>query len=115
MTLPTWYDAGTISVAGGSATVTGTNTLWGGDAIMTGDLFCDPAQPLVPPQRIKQVVSDTELELWAPWPGSAMTEASYEIRYVGIIERSTAQTRKVLEDMQAINANRQGLFFRFDD
>lgn len=104
MTLPTWYDAGTVSVAGSSTTVTGINTLWGGDAIMTGDLFCDPAQPLVPPQRIKQVVSDTELELLAPWPGSAMTDASYEIRYVGIIERSTSQTRRVLEQLGEVSA-----------
>lgn len=44
-----------------------------------------------------------ELELWTGWPGGDLTAASYEIRYVGIIERFTAQTRKVLEDLGEID------------
>lgn len=104
MNLPTWYDAGTVSVAGGSTTVTGTGTLWGGDAIMVGDLFCDLAQPLVPPQRVASVTDDGSLELASPWPGADMTDATYEIRYVGIIERSTAQSRKVLEQLGDVKA-----------
>lgn len=99
MTLPTWYDTGTASVANGFTTVTGAGTLWGGDAIMAGDLFCDPAQPSIPPQRVKSVTGNGEIELWAPWPGTALTDGVYEIRYVGIIERSTAQTRRVLEQL----------------
>ncbi len=104
MTLPTWYSAGTVSVEGGSTTVTGTGTLWGGDAIMAGDLFCDPGQPLVPPQRVLAVTGNGEIELWAPWPGVALTDDAYEIRYVGIIERSTAQTRRVLEQLGEVSA-----------
>lgn len=104
MALTTWYAAGSVSVAGGSTTVAGTGTLWGSDAIMPGDLFCDPAQPLVPPQRVKEVTSDTTLELWAAWPGAAMADAAYEIRYAGIIERSTAQTRRVLEQLGEVDA-----------
>lgn len=104
MALTTWYSAGTVSVDNGSAIVTGTGTLWGDDVIMPGDLFCDPAQPAVPPQRVKEVTADGTLELWAPWPGTTLTDAAYEIRYVGIIERSTAQTRKVLEQLGEVDA-----------
>ncbi|HWJ89104.1 MAG TPA: hypothetical protein VNS12_13635 [Pelagibacterium sp.] len=104
MALTTWYSTGTVSVEGGSTTVTGANLFWGDEAIMPGDLFCDPAQPLVPPQRVRQVTSDNELELWAPWPGTTIADAPYEIRYVGIIERSTAQTRRVLEQLGDVKA-----------
>src|SRR5690554_1457273 len=104
MALVTWYSTGTVSVEGGSTTVTGANLFWGDEAIMPGDLFCDPAQPLVPPQRVKQVTGDQTLELWAPWPGATITDAPYEIRYVGIIERSTAQTRRVLEQLGDVKA-----------
>jgi len=94
---PTGHDAGTVAVPGGSTAVTGTGTLWGGEAIVVGDLFCDLAQPLVPPQRVASVTDDGALELASPWPGADLADAAYEIRYVGIIERSTAQSRKVLE------------------
>lgn len=104
MALPTWYDTGTVSVANGSALVTGTGTLWGGDAIMPGDLFCDQAQPLVPPQRIASVEANGELTLAGPWPGTSLTDEAYEIRFVGIIERSTAQTRRVLEQLGEVSA-----------
>lgn len=113
MALTTWYSAGTVSVDNGSAIVTGTGTLWGDDAIMPGDLFCDPAQPAVPPQRVKEVTADGTLELWAPWPGTTLAGAAYEIRYVGIIERSTAQTRRLLEELSVVDANGRGLFYRF--
>jgi hypothetical protein len=104
MALPTWYDTGTVSVANGSALVTGTGTLWGSDAIMAGDLFCDLAQPLVPPQRIASVEANGALTLAAPWPGTSLTDDDYEIRYVGIIERSTSQTRRVLEQLGEVSA-----------
>jgi hypothetical protein len=104
MALPTWYSTGTVSVESGSTTVTVTDGFWGDDAIMPGDLFCDPAQPLVPPQRVKEVTGNAELELWAPWPGGDIEDGAYEIRYVGIIERSTAQTRKVLEQLGEVSA-----------
>jgi hypothetical protein len=104
MALETWYSAGTVSVENGSTTVTATGAFWGADAIMPGDLFCDPAQPLVPPQRVKEVTGNAELELWAPWPGDDIEDGEYEIRYVGIIERSTAQSRKVLEQLGDVKA-----------
>ncbi|WP_354042548.1 hypothetical protein [Devosia sp. UYZn731] len=71
---------------------------------MAGDLFCDLAQPLVPPQRVASVEANGTLTLAAPWPGTALTADAYEIRYVGIIERSTAQTRLVLEQLGQVSA-----------
>jgi hypothetical protein len=120
MTLPTWYSTGTVSVENGSTAVTLTGGFWGDDNIMPGDLFCDPAQPLVPPQRIASVAYDDvdevwTAELWADWPGTTMEDADYEVRYVGIIERSTAQTRRVLERLGVVQANGRGLFYRFSD
>lgn len=102
MALATWYSTGTVSVESGSTTVTGSDLYWGDHAIMPGDLFCDPAQPLIPPQRVKEVTSDDTLELWAPWPGADLAADKYEIRYVGIVERSTAQTRKVIEELGSV-------------
>jgi hypothetical protein len=115
MPLPVIYTSGTVSVANGGTTVTGAGTLWGDDAIMAGDLFCDPAQPLVPPQRIASVTDDGELELAVGWPGTAMSDDAYEIRFVGIIERSTAQTRRLLEQLSVVQANGRGLFYLFSD
>lgn len=100
MTLPTYYTNGSVSVANGATTVTGTGTGWGGDTIMAGDLFCDPAQPMVPPQRIASVATNgLSLELAVGWPGTTMAAIPYEIRFVGIVERSTAQTRRMLEGL----------------
>jgi hypothetical protein len=115
MALPTWYDTGTVSVGDGSTTVSGTGTLWGGDAIMAGDLFVVPSQPLVPPVIIASVTDDGELELLWPWPGDPVEDEPYVIRYAGIIERSTAQSRRVLEELGIVKANGRGLFYLFDE
>lgn len=112
MPLATWYGAGTISVTGGSTTVTGTSVAWGDGAILLGDLLYLPSQPLIPPQRVESA-TDTELELAVPWPGATAVDADYEIRYASIIERSTAQTREVLEDLSVLRANTRGLFYNF--
>ena len=109
MALPTWYDTGTVSVANGATLVVATGAYWGDDTIMAADLFCDPAQPMVPPQRIVSITYDGGLAKWtaellSPWPGTSLTDDAYEIRYVGIIERSTAQTRRVLEQLGEVSA-----------
>ncbi|ODT80598.1 MAG: hypothetical protein ABS76_15585 [Pelagibacterium sp. SCN 64-44] len=101
--LPTRYDAGLASVTAGQKTVTPTNAAWLGNA-WGDDLFFLPSQPLVPPQRIEAVNDDGTLTLAVEWPGSTETEVAYEIRYVGIIERSTAQTRAVLEQLGDVKA-----------
>ncbi len=95
--LPTYYSAGTVSVANGATSVIGTGTLWGSDAILPGDLLFDPAQPTVPPQRVASVEGNGALTLAYGWPGTSMVSDAYEIRYVGNQERSTAQSRRYLE------------------
>ncbi|WP_116653762.1 glycerophosphodiester phosphodiesterase [Pelagibacterium sediminicola] len=100
--LPTRYSEGSATVVANEVTVTPTDALWYGN-VWGDDLFFDPAQPLVPPQRIASVNEDGTLTLAYPWPGDTMTEAPYEVRYIGIIERSTAQTRRVLEELGKIS------------
>lgn len=108
MNLPTWYSAGTASVEGGSTTVSGTGAFWGigadDDNIMVGDLFIVPSQPLVPAVPVSAVTPDGELELLWAWPGADVVDQPYIIRYAGITERSTAQTRKVLEQLGEVSA-----------
>lgn len=96
--MATRYFAGTASVQAGGTIVTPHDALWAGN-IWGDDLFFLPSQPMVPPQRIEQINEDGTAQLAYPWPGVDAAEAEYEIRYVGIIERSTAQSRKVLEEL----------------
>jgi hypothetical protein len=101
--LPNIYAAGTASVEAGGTIVTPSGALWR-DNVWSDDLFFLPSQPLVPPQRVKEANDDGELVLAYPWPGDAADEEPYEIRYVGITERSTAQSRKVLEQLGDVSA-----------
>lgn len=101
--MATRYFAGTASVQAGGTIVTPHDALWAGN-IWGDDLFFLPSQPLVPPQRIETVNDDGTLTLAVEWPGATETEVAYEIRYVGIIERSTAQTRAVLEQLGDVKA-----------
>lgn len=96
--MATRYFAGTASVQAGGTIVTPHGAVWAGN-IWGDDLFFLPSQPMVPPQRIEQINEDGTAQLAYPWPGVDAVEADYEIRYVGIIERSTAQSRRVLEQL----------------
>jgi len=97
----TYYNAGTASVANAATTITFEGVVMGTAEypnFKPGDLFLDPAQPLVPPQRIASVdVDGGTVDLAVAWPGTTMTGASYEVRYVDDGARSTAQTRRYLE------------------
>lgn len=119
MPLPSFYNTGTASVANGAATITFSGALLGTTEypnIQAGDLFLDPAQPLVPPQRIASVDYDAgTAELWVGWPGTTMSADAYEVRFIGDTPRSTAQTRRLLEQLSVVQANGRGLFLRFDD
>lgn len=97
MTLPTFYNTGTVSVTSGGTSITGVGTAWGGDVILPGDLFMDPAQPEVPPQRIAAVSGNGSATLAHAWPGASMSADAYEIRFSGDVPRATAQTRRYLE------------------
>lgn len=102
-TLPTRYEAGTASVTAGQTTVTQTDAAWFGN-VWGDDLFFLPSQPLVPPQRVAQANEDGTLTLAYPWPGATAANVAYEVRYVGMIERSTAQSRRVLEQLGEVSA-----------
>ncbi len=101
--LPSYYNTGTASVDVGGTVVTFQLAFLGTldfPAVLPGDLFMDPAQPEFPPQRIASIdyAADPQTATLATvWPGAAMTANPYEIRLVGNIERSTAQTRRYLE------------------
>lgn len=101
MPLPSFYNVGTASVSNGATTITFASALLGTEdnpAFIAGDLFMDPAQPLVPPQRIASIDYDAEeAELAVPWPGTSMTDDPYEVRYIGDSVRSAAQNRRYLE------------------
>lgn len=117
MTLPSYYNTGTASVGAGGSTVTFSGAALGSDEfpfIQGGDSFAAPAQPLVPPQRIASVDYEAStVALWAPWPGTALAAAPYEIRLIGDAARSSAQTRRLLEQLSVVAANGRGLFYRF--
>lgn len=97
----TFHAIGTGSVANGTTTITFAGAMLGTKdepAIKVGDLFLDPAQPLIPGQRLADIdyVAGTA-ELWVGWPGTTMAAAPYEVRFVEDGARSTAQTRRYLE------------------
>lgn len=118
MALTTFYATGTASVANGATTITFSGAILGTEAqpnIMPGDLFLNPAQATIPPQRIASVdYTAGTATLAVNWPGTTMSSAAYEVRYVGIVERSTAQTRRLLEELSVVEANGRGLFYTFD-
>jgi hypothetical protein len=119
MPLATFYSVGSASIANGATTVSFAGAILGTadfPTIQAGDLFCDPAQPTIPPQRIASVdYTAVTATLAVNWPGTTMTGAAYEVRYVGDTVRSTAQTREVLTELSTVQANGRGLFYTFDD
>lgn len=94
MPMPTTYTTGTASVANGATTVTLVGAVSG--AIYAGDLFCDPAQPLVPPQRIATDPVAGVFELAVAWPGTSLTSDPYEVRITPDSVRMQERTRQVL-------------------
>ena len=99
MTLPTFYATGTVTVTAGSDDFTGAGTLWGNGAILAGDELWLPSQPEIPPQQIVADPTNGAGVLTVNWPGTSESNVPYQIRYKGITERSTAQTRLLLEQL----------------
>jgi len=101
MALITYYNTGTASVTAGATLVNFFGAGLGSvdfPTIMPGDLFSDPDQPEIPPQRIASLdYAMQTATLWEGWPGATVSAAPYEIRFVGDVTRSTAQTRRYLE------------------
>lgn len=76
MAFADFYDTGTVTVTGASATVTGSGTLWSGLVLPGDTLEC--AGLMV---RVLDVVDDDTITLVKPWPGSTASGAAYSITY----------------------------------
>ncbi|MFS2324341.1 hypothetical protein U2P60_02775 [Brucella sp. H1_1004] len=87
------YVSGTISLANGSTTVTGTGTLFQVAAFKAGDTLQIQNLTAV----IASVNSNTSLTLTAPWTGTTLTNATYRARYLPDGARVTAQTTTLIE------------------
>lgn len=87
------YTSGTISLANGSTTVTGTGTLFDVVKFREGDTLQIQNLTAV----IASVDSNTQLTLTEPWTGTTLTDAPYRARYLPDGARVTAQTTKLIE------------------
>lgn len=93
MALPSTYSTGTASINANETTVTGQGTTWLTTGLQAGDIFWAGGLSC----RIASVVSNTQLTLAFPWPGSTRTAANYEVRYTPDAQRVLASTREVLD------------------
>lgn len=87
------YVTGTITLAAGSTTVTGTGTMFETAAFRPGDTL--QIQNLT--AIIASVDSNTSLTLTEPWTGTSLTNAPYRARYLPDGARVTAQTTTLIE------------------
>ena len=93
MTVLSDYTSGTISLAQGSVTVTGTGTLFQAAQFREGDTL--QVQNLT--AIIKSVDSNTQLTLAEPWTGTTLSNAPYRARFMADNERVAGQSRNVIE------------------
>ncbi|MFC0245833.1 hypothetical protein ACFOLL_12545 [Falsochrobactrum ovis] len=87
------YTSGTISLANGSTTVTGTGTLFDVAKFREGDTLQIQNLTAV----IARVDSNTQLTLTEPWTGTTLTDAPYRARYLPDGARVTAQSTTLIE------------------
>ncbi|NYD82046.1 hypothetical protein HD884_002109 [Ochrobactrum intermedium] len=87
------YMSGTISLANGSATVTGTGTLFEVTRFREGDTLQIQNLTAV----IASVDSDTQLTLTEPWTGTTIVDGAYRARQLGDGSRVSTQAATVIE------------------
>jgi hypothetical protein len=92
MTLPTYYNTGTASVANGSTAVTGVGTSWVA-FVAANDYFQANGLSV----RILSVTDNTHLTLASPWPGSTLSGASYEVEFTPDGVELSGSVRTLLE------------------
>ncbi|WP_265975104.1 pyocin knob domain-containing S74 family peptidase [Brucella intermedia] len=97
------YVTGTITLAAGSTTVTGTGTMFETAAFRPGDTL--QIQNLT--AIIASVDGNTSLTLTEPWTGTSLINAPYRARYLPDGARVTAQTTTLIELLG--NGNLQAL------
>lgn len=87
------YVTGLITLANGSATVTGTGTMFATAAFKAGDTLQIQNLTAV----IASVDSNTQVTLAEPWTGTSLVDAPYRARYLPDGARVTAQTTTLIE------------------
>ncbi|MGN7963384.1 hypothetical protein [Brucella sp. 22210] len=87
------YMSGTISLANGSVTVTGTGTLFEVTRFREGDTLQIQNLTAV----IASVDSDTQLTLAEPWTGTTIVDGPYRARQLGDGSRVSTQAATVIE------------------
>lgn len=87
------YTSGTISLAKGSVTVTGTGTLFEVTRFQEGDTLQIQNLTAV----IASVDSDTQLTLTEPWTGTDIVDGPYRARQLGDGSRVSTQAATVIE------------------
>lgn len=96
------YSVGTVSVANGGTTVTGTSTFWVGK-VRKNDLFTVPAQGLF--ARITADPTENDELAINAWPGDALVDAEYEIISTYIAVDTASRTRELLLGLSLIDPN----------
>lgn len=99
MALSTTYSAGTVTVGANSTTVTATGSSFIAAGLQPGDIFWAAGLSA----RIASVDSATGLTLAYGWPGSALSGANYEVRYVDDGARAAASTNALLLQLASGN------------
>lgn len=89
------YTSGTISLANGSVTVTGTGTLFEVTRFREGDTLQIQNLTAV----IASVDSDTQLTLTEPWTGTTIVDGPYRARQLGDGSRVSTQAATVIQTL----------------
>ncbi|MDH0368997.1 hypothetical protein [Brucella anthropi] len=89
------YMSGTISLANGSVTVTGTGTLFEVTRFREGDTLQIQNLTAV----IASVDSDTQLTLTEPWTGASIVNGAYRARQLGDGSRVSTQAATVIQTL----------------
>lgn len=111
----TYFSSGAASVTNGATAITFSLGSAVDDIFHAGDSFADPAQPLVPPQRLASAPVSGVAALAVAWPGTSMVAAAYEVRFTSDGVRQAERTRQLLEQMTVIESSGRGLFYLFSD
>lgn len=113
-------DNGTISVANGSTTVTGTGTTFSGRDLAAAELWCVPAAAerfmvgFVADLGVGGSYDNLEIELTKPWRGTSIVDQPYELVYGPAIANSATQAA-VVSKFNAALASDLGLVHHQDD
>lgn len=92
MSLVSVYNTGRVDLAANGTVVSGRSTAWLGAAVREGDTFWARGLSV----RILRANNGNEIVLAHPWPGAALVNELYEIRYSTDTERALGAAQNVL-------------------